>query len=592
MSLEILFIFALIGLAVVLFVWERVSFDVTAVILLSALLLTGILTPEEGFSGFSNPATITIGAMFVLSEGLYRTGALNGVGDYFGRLGAQSPRRAVFIMMAIVAVLSMFINNTAVVAIFIPIIMGVAAERSLSASRLLMPLSFASMLGGVCTLIGTSTNILVSSIATDYGLEPFGMFEFAPLGLVLLVCGFAYLFLGGIRLIPERRTGEDLAGSFEMNAYLTDVVLEPEFAHLGRPLDADRLTRDLDLDVVQLFKDDEAFDVHTPEVVLEAGDVLRIRGNAREIQKLLDREDLSLLPAKAWYDVDLRQGRHTLVEAVVAPDSALEGKTIRRVHLDERFGALVLAIRQRGALRQEALGQVRIAGGDSLLLTLDADRTQEIEQDPSFVLVSEVGIQRFRSNKTPLAIAILAGVVGTAALDVLPIVVSAVTGGLLLVLTGCLTTEEAYRAINWKIIFLLAGVLPLGLAMEKTGAADLLSNSVITAVGSWGPTAVLSGFFLLSMLLTNVISNQATAVLLAPIAIETAGLLEVSPHPLLIAVTFAASLSFMTPVGYQTNTLIYGPGQYRFTDFTKIGAPLNALLWVLATFLIPVFWPF
>jgi di/tricarboxylate transporter len=593
MNPDILIVFGLLVVALVLFAWERVSYDVTAIIIMSTLLVTGILTPEEGLAGFSNAATVTIAAMFVLSAALRQTGALNQVGDFFRQLGEErSSWVALIIMMVSVGIISAFINNTAAIAIFIPIVLKVAADLGESPSKLLMPISFASMFGGVCTLIGTSTNILVSSIATDRGLEPFSMFEFAPLGIIFFVAGFAYLLLTGIRLIPERRTGEQLTSSFQMNAFLTDVVVEPNFAYVGQPLRKTPLTDDLDLDVLQVFSKDGDETRGRENAVIEAEDVLRVRGGIEEISKLLRREDLSLRTAREWYDADLERGTQAVVEAVIAPDSSLEGEAIGEVDFMERFGAIVLAIRHRGEVQQEDLAQRRLSGGDSVLLSMEQERISDVEHDPSFVVISEVGLPEERRGKMPLALTVLAGVVATAALGLVPIVVSAVVGCVILVLARCLTPEEAYEAINWKVIFLLAGVIPLGTAMDKSGAADLISTFVLDVLGTLGPAAVLSGFFFLSMMLTNLISNQATAALLAPIAIQAADALGVEAKPFLLAVTYAASLSFMTPIGYQTNTLIYGPGQYKFTDFTKVGTPLNLLFWLLATLLIPVIWSF
>ncbi len=578
--------------ATILFVTERVSFDVAALIIMSTLMVTGILTVEEGLSGLSNQATVTIGAMFVLSEGIRRTGALNTVGDMFSRLGQENHWKALAVMMIVIGIISAFINNTVAVAIFIPIVVGIAADLGLSASKLLMPLSFASMFGGVCTLIGTSTNILVSSIAQDYGEPAIGMFELTPLGLIFLILGFAYLFLIGIRMTPARRTEDELTSSFEMNEFLTDVVIESGFQQVGEKLCDTSLIQEHELDVAQLFRRDGTVVNDTINAIVEIGDVLRVYGNVPNIRKLLKREDVSLKPRKDWYDVDLEHGEAALVEAVIAPNSGLEGQKISTIDFYQRFGAIVLAIRHQGELQQEALGDVRLAGGDSVLLSLDRERIIDLRREQSFVVVSELTTETFRESKVPVALGILVGVVATAAFNILPIVVSAVAGMILLIITGCLTNEEAYSAINWEVIFLLAGVLPLGIAMDKTGAALMLADSVTGVLGDLGPTAVLSGFFFLSMILTNLISNQATAALLAPIVIQAAQSMDVSVRPFLLAVTFAASLSFITPVGYQTNTLIYGPGQYKFTDFTKVGTPLNLLFWIVGTLLIPIFWPF
>lgn len=600
MTLEVWIVFGLLAAAVPLFAWERISFDVVALIILSVLLTAGILTPDEGFSGFANPATVTIAAMFVLSEGLRRTGALDRAGELFHRLGRHDRRRAVISIMATVAVLSAFINNTAAVAIFIPIVLRVSAELRISPSKLLIPLSFAAMFGGGCTLIGTSTNILISSVAEDAGLAPFGMFEFAPLGLILLAVGFVYLLVVGIPLLPERRSQGDLASGFEMDQYLTEVVVGRGFSQLGEPFDRERLADELDVDVLLHAKGGEEVEAERgghdrrggeEERVLEVGDVLRVRGGAPQLDRLRARGDFSFKPPREWYDRDLAESDERLVEAVIAPDSPIEGQRIREVHFPERFGAVLLGIRHHGELREARLAEQRLAGGDSLLMCLPADRVTELRRERSFVLVSEVGLERRRGERMPVAIAILLAVVGIAAAGLMPIVVTATVGSLLMVLTGCLDVGEAYQAISWKVIFLLAGILPLGVAMEKTGAARILSDGVLWAVGDLGPMAVLSGFFLLSMALTNVISNQATAVLLAPIAIQSASALGVEVRPLLVAVTYAASLSFITPVGYQTNTLVYGPGHYRFGDFVRVGTPLDAVIWILATVLIPLFWP-
>jgi len=592
MPTDALLVFGLLGLAVVLFVWDRVPFDVAAVIILSTLLLTGIVSPQEGLAGFSNPATVTIGAMFILSEGLRRTGALETVSDVFSEYGQGNYWLTLTLMMGIIGVVSAFINNTAAVAIFIPVVIGVAADMRVSASKLLMPLSFASMFGGVCTLLGTSTNILVSSIAQNHGVRPFGMFEFTVVGLIFLAVGFAYIYTVGTGLIPSRRSGRDLTRDYEMQEYLTDVCLREESPYVGDTIDESRLTEDLDLDILQIFRGPEEPIQRDMDAPMEAGNVLRVRGSIEEIEKLLEREDVSLRPARQWYDTDLEGGPDQLIEAVAAPDSALESQRIAEIDFRERFGAIPLAIRHHGTLQQEDLGDVRLSGGDSVLLDLKQERTSEVERDPSFVVTSEVDIPSYREQKIPTALLILAGVVGFAAFNVVPIVVSAIAGCVLMVLTGCLTTEEAYQAVNWKIIFLLAGVIPLGTAMENSGAAEILSASLLGALEPFGPTAVLSGFFFVSMMLTNVISNQATAALLAPIALQTAETLGVSARPFLMAITYAASLSFMTPVGYQTNTMIYGPGQYKFTDFTKVGTPLNLILWAVGSFIIPWYWPF
>jgi di/tricarboxylate transporter len=592
MPIDTIIVFALVLAALVLFASEIFSFDVVALMIMTLLMYTGILTTDEALSGFSNPATITIGAMFVVSEGIRRTGALEIVGDYFSALGSLNYWIALALMMLIIAVISAFINNTAAVVIFIPVIMSTAREMGVSPSKLLMPLSFAAMFGGVCTLIGTSTNILVDSIARDNGLEGFGMFEFSPLGLIFLAAGFAFLFIVGFRLIPARRKDESLTDSFEMKKYLTDVILKKAFDGDGKTPDEIIRHWDVDVDVVRVFRKGNPSGAHGCQTALEKGDVLRIRGNPRELDKLIRADAISLNPPREWGDQHLTEGDYALVEGVIAPDSELASKSIKEINFSERFGAIVLGIRSRGELQHEKLEKIHLRGGDSLLLTVGCDQLPNLRNDPSFVFVSDVSTTDYKKNKMPLALAILVGVVGGAALNLAPIVATAAAGAILLIVTGCVTSRQAYQAINWKVLFLLAGVIPLGTAMSKTGAAQMLSDFVLEYLGVWGPRAVLSGFFLLTMLLTEMISNQATAAMLAPIAIHAAGQMEVSPEPFLLGITFAASLSFMTPMGYQTNTLIYGPGHYKFTDFTKVGIWLNLIFWAIATVMIPVFWAF
>lgn len=592
MSFEIIFVFALLAFAFFLFSTDYVSFDIAALIIVVLLMVTGILTPKEGLAGFSNPATLTVAAMFILSEGLRRTGILTKVGDYFSRKIENNYWLGLLQMLLFVSISSAFINNTAVVVIFIPVMIDIAARIDVSPSKLLMPLSFAGIFGGICTLIGTSTNILVSSIAQDRGLATFSMFEFAPMGLIILGAGFLFMFTIGIKKIPARRKNEELTTGYKMQEYLTDVVIEPTSDLLGEILHEEELTKKLDLDVLRVFKKNRDSSAQRNETKIESGDVLRIRGSAAEINKLLKRSDVRLKPPHVWADVDLEHGRDALVEAVIAPDSSLEGKTLDEANFAERFGAVPLAIRHHGKIEQEHLEEIRLSGGDTVLLSISKDRVQEIDQDRSFVVASEIGVTRERTEKTPVVLAIIFGVVAAAALNIVPIVVSAIIGVILLIMTKSLTAEEVYNAVNWKVILLLAGVIPLGTAMDKTGAAGLLADQMITLLSELGPQAVLSGFFGLTMGITAVMSNNASAALVAPIAIESANEMGVSPYPFLLAVTFAASLSFITPFGYQTNTLIYGAGQYKFTDFTKIGAPLNILFWILATIFIPIFWPF
>ena len=591
MTYELVFVLALVVLTVGLFMSEKLPVDVVALLALGALLATGILPPSEALSGFSNEAVITIGAMFVLSAGLNRSGTL----DYFGaRFRAAAQRNvwtATFGLMVAVGVSSAFINNTAVVAILLPVVVAVARDLDLSASKLLMPLSFASMFGGVCTLIGTSTNLLVSSIAADHDLEPFGMFEFSSLGLIFFAVGAIYMLAVGLRTIPERRKPQQLAQSWRMEEYLTELVLSPRSDSVGHTIADAPLTRDLDLDVVKIRRPGRGPLPTTPDTVLEADDAVVVRCNVSQLRRLLQKEGVIIEPRARWREEDLEPREMVLMEAVVAPNSMLEGETVRTARFRERLGGTVIAIRHRGELKREDISDVRFSAGDALLVETSRERLGQFRASEAFVLVSDQPIHEFRPSRAVPALIILATVVGAAALGLAPIVATATVGAIAMILTGCLTPEEAYRAVDWKIIFLLAGVLSLGAALEGTGGAELLSSLLAPVGERWGPVALISAVYLATTVLTNMMSNNATAVLVAPIAIAAAAAIGADPRPFLMAVTFAASASFMTPVGYQTNTMIYGPGQYRFSDFVRVGGPLNIIFWIVATLLIPVFWP-
>jgi di/tricarboxylate transporter len=461
-----------------------------------------------------------------------------------------------------------------------------------SPSKLLMPLSFASMFGGVCTLIGSSTNILVSSIAERYGQPGLGMFEMTQLGLVFFAAGTVYMMAVGLRMIPDRRVEDDMTQRFGMGDYLTEIVLLPEAKSVGTTIADSPLGEDIELEILELRRHAGRFQFRGPHTVLQADDILLVRCNAEQIKRLQEREGIALKSEMQWHDKDFESDDTRLMEAVVAPYSVLDGRSVKGIRFKDNFGATVLAIRHNEEVVHDHLNTRILRGGDMLLLKVRKDSFERLRNSPAFVMMSDAGLPTFRTDKLLIALTIVAGVVGAAALNFVPLVISAITGCALLVLTGCLTMEEAYQAVEWKIIFLLAGVLTLGVALEKTGAALLLSNWMIATVGVLGPVALVSAFYLVTSLLTETMSNNATAALLTPIAIAAAQSLDVDPRPFLMAIAFAASASFMTPVGYQTNTLIYGPGQYTFADFLRIGTPLNILFWLLATLLIPVFWPF
>ena len=590
MTWEIVFVLVLTICAVVLFVTEKFSTDVVAILVMIALLVSGILTPAEGLAGFANTATVTVGAMFVLSAGVFRSGAVNFVSRALGRLARRSSGLTLFVLMVGVGVLSSFLNNTAAVAILIPVVIVVARRADTSPSKLLMPLSYASMFGGMCTVLGTSTNILASAIAEEAGLGAFGMFEFTKLGVIFFAVGVAYMMTVGRKLVPDHRSKGDLTKSFGMGDYLTDLVLQAESKSVGQSLASAPLVEELGIEVLQILRGEDILRP-TPETILREHDVLRIKGDLRTINELKDRAGVTFGMSTKWRDKDLESTDTRLVEAVVGPSSPLAGKSLAESHLRENYGAAVLAIRHHGALTHGEVQNIKLMPGDTLLMDVPNDQIEHLTQQRVFLLVSRAGIPRFNWPKATKALVIVVSVLVIAATGLLSIVAAAAAGALMMVLSGCISTEEAYGAIEWNVLFLLAGMLALGAAMEKTGASTMLAGGMIDGLGGFGPIVLLAAFFGITMLLTEVMSNNATVALLLPIAITTAHAIDADPRAFMFAVVFAASSSFMTPVGYQTNTMIYGPGQYRFVDFLRVGAPLNLIFWVLGTLLIPWFWP-
>lgn len=592
MTFEIILVFAVVTLTVVLFVTEALRVDVVALIALALVLVLGVVDPAEGLAGFSSSATLTVGAMFVLSSGLSRTGVVDHLGQLVTQLFDRGFWFGLVAVMVVVGLLSAFINNTPVIAVFIPILLGVAKDTGISITKLLMPVSFASLFGGVCTLIGTSTNIIVNSIAEENRLEPFTMFEFAPLGVIMFAAGTAYMLIFGVRMIPERAGRGDLVEKYELTDYLTEIVIGEDSASVGCAIREAPLVKELDLTILRIERGGSTITLPTADERLHEGDILLVRCSFEDIRLLQERVGVSFRPEAKWAEAKIIENDFRLVEAAVDPDSSLVGGTLKGVRFREVHGAVVLAIRHRGKTLRERLSETTLRAGDLLLLEISRDGVERLRRSGDFLIISEREAVEFRRNKAIIAVSVVLGVVAAAAFGFAPIVVTSLVGALLLVLMRVISIEEAYNAIEWKIIFLLAGALSLGVALDRSGAANLISSQLLENIGPWGPIALVSAFYFLTSILTEAMTNNATAALLAPIALATASSLGVDPAPFLIAITFAASSSFMTPVGYKTNTMIFEPGRYKFVDFLRVGTPLNIIFWLIATFLIPVFWPF
>ncbi len=589
MSLEAILVLAILIGAVALFISEKFPIDFVALLVLGTLLGLKLVTPEEGISGFSNPATVTVAAMFILSAGLQKTGATAAIGHLMVRFG-KSYFTALVVIMGTITVISAFVNNTAAVAVFIPLVMVVANRRKIAASRLLIPLSYASQFGGVCTLVGTSTNLLVSSISDRAGYGAFSMFEFSRMGLILFAAGVLFFLIFGRWLLPERKA-QELAVTYQLGEYITELRVGERSPLIGRSVLESRLGEDHDVTVLRLLHVKEA--VWAPlRQALQQGDVLLVRGKLRELMRLRDTAKLELNAEFKLRDETLQTEDLRLVQALVAPGSELIGSNLKELDFRNRYKALVLAVQRRGETIRDKLNSVRFGLGDALLIQAHEAQIKALRSDKDFIVLDEVPGGVALKHKAPVVMAILAAVVGLAAFNVLPIVITSILGCLAMVLTRCLRVEEAYNAINWQVIFLLGGILPLGIAMQKTGAAGFIAGNAVGTVGHLGPVAVLAVVYLMTSVMTDTMSNNAAAVLLAPIAISTAEQVGVDPRPFLMAITFAASTGFSTPVGYQTNTMIYNPGGYKYTDFLRTGVPLSIVFWILSVTFIPRFWSF
>lgn len=587
MTIEIVLTFIIIALAMLCFVKEWFTVDTVSAGVMLAFIITGILTPEEGFSGFNNNATLTVAAMFVISAAIFKTGILNDFTKLLLVLGKSSYLLTLLSVMVFSGIISAFINDTSVVALLLPVVIQVCHRTKISPSKLLMPLSFGALMGGTCTLIGTSTNILVSGIAERSGLDGFSMFLMTPGGIWFLGIGILYMVTIGHFLLPDRKSVTPLDDFTDIGNYLTEIILLPQAKSAGKALGQSRLVREFEVEILRITRNGENVPV-SAFTVFQPGDVVKVKCNIEKMKKLEKAEGI-LIKADTKTSID----ESKLFEAMIPPGSDFIGKTLAQINFRNKYqGAAVLAIRHRDDIVYDKLAHSQLKAGDVLLVRADTKTINQLKSNDDLLILSKVEQEKTDLKITLPVLLIAFSVIVLSALQIMPLVLSAAIGVILLIGIKAITPEEAYKAIDWKVIFMLAGVLSMGTALQKTGASVIISKSVVDVFGQYGPRAILSAYFLLTFLMTNFMSNNATAALLAPVAIQTAFNLQVNPTPFLMAITYAASLSFMTPIGYQTNVMIYTPGNYRFNDYLKVGTPLNIIMWILASIIIPVLYPF
>ena len=590
--MDALLVLIILILAILLFASGRVRIDIASLMILLTLGILGLVTPSEAFSGFSNPAVITVAAMFIISAGLTQTGALRPLSARLMTLSGQGEAPLVFSIMLLSALFSAFINNVGAAALLMPLAVELGQKKNVSPSKLLIPLAFGSLLGGVCTLIGTPPNLLANALLQQHAGTSFSMFSFTPLGIILLITGLIYMTIFGRKLLPERKSGE-LTAAYQVKAYIAEVEVLADSKVAGKTIAASHLEENHAIKVRAILRGRKKYPFPHRNRKIQVGDIIFVEGNPKAILDLYRTEGLQVVPEMEYPKDPFREREDILViEASLTPNSEMAGKTLREVKFADTYGLTVLAIWRSGAPVVRKVDHVVLRFGDVLLLQGTREHVVHLGQSHGFLLLGNIETSPYRPHRGPASIAILGGAILLATTGLMPIMLSATLGALLMVLIRCLSIKDAYESIDWSIILLIAGTLPLGVAMEKSGLAELLAQQLLNVAGNLGAWPILSLLIFLTMILTAIMSNAATVVLLAPVAYSTAVSLAVSPKPFFMGIALAASMCFISPIGHQSNALVMGPGGYRFIDYTRSGALLNLLTWGLASLLVPLFFPF
>jgi len=573
--------------AVVLFSLEKLSVDLITLLLLLALVLPGILTPSEAFAGFGSDIIVILASIFVVSAGLQDAGVLDWIGGEMQRRAKVGTKTFLLSMMSVVGGTSAFMNNTTVTALFTPLVSGLAREGGVSPSKLLMPVAFASILGGTCTLIGTSTNVAVSGFIEHHGMEPLSMFEVTPIGLIILATGIAYMMLVGVRMLPDRRDA-DLAGGTEFRKYLSELLVLPGSPLVGQSLAESDLAI-LEFHVLKVTRDGSDIAAE-PGVVFQAGDRVVVSGNLKNLMVVLAIEGLDMRADRRFGSDDMRAGDSKVAEVMVAARSSAIGRSIHDLDLLRRAGTSVLALYRHGQTVVASIESERLKEGDVLLVQAEPFRFPILQENFGLTVLEQVAATHPRPKRGVAVLAVFVAAVVCGSFGILPLSACFLTAAVATILMGAVSIERVYQFIDWRLLILIGGMTAFGVAMDKTGTATFLSGIIAQAFGPFGVIGILAGFFVLTILLTQPMSNAAAALVVLPVAISTAEMLGCNPRTFSIGVMLAASISFIAPLE-PSCILVYGPGKYRFADFVKTGLGLTLVLGVVVLLLLPVFWP-
>ena len=605
MTWEILFIFVLLGFSVYNFVSEKISPDLTSLSVLGTLLFVSMITGENSLpslektlSIFSHPAPLTIAGMFIVSAALDKTGLIDYITGYLGKLSKLSYRKFLFVMIIGVAAASAFVNNTPIVIILMPVVLSLAKSMNVASSKLLIPLSYASILGGTCTLIGTSTNLLASGILKEAGYAPIGMFELSAIGVPLIFAGCIFLVLFGDKLLPHRETLTAILSEEERKEFITEVFVRPQSKFCGQSAIHCGLINHRSIRLIEIIRNGVVIKGNLKEQTLEAGDRLLLACRPSS-SATSDPDQPYELPEDLSNDLEIIVTTEGLViEGIVTPHAQIIGKTLEEINFRQQFRMVLIAIHRKGVNLRDELNDIRLEEGDTLLLMGSMNAVDNLSNSDQIII-----LDRLRKKVTPnipkqaIALTTVIGIVLLASFEIVPIVASVIFGVSLLLATKCLKPSEAYKSVEWSILVIILGMLALGQAMTSTGASHLIAQGIAGSLSNIGPEALqpfilLAAIYIITSAFTEFLSNNAAVALMIPIAISLAINLGLDPRPFVVATCIAASASFSTPIGYQTNTYVYGAGGYRFTDFTKIGLPLNIICCIISILLIPRIWEF